>query len=101
MIDLAQFRDLRIHGGLNITQIEFADSLVDAFGRQVLAKTRITGRELYLEVTSGLSERELSVTIYHEVLEAMTVAVSNPPGSVMEFNEADFERAGYAAHEQF
>ncbi len=31
----------------------------------------------------------------------MTVASFNPPASVMEFNEGDFERAGYEAHEQF
>ena len=50
---------------------------------------------------SGLSDKECSVTLYHEILEAMTVAVANPPASVGEFNEADFERAGYEAFDQF
>ena len=30
----------------------------------------------------------------------MTVACSDPPTSVIEFNEGDFERAGYETHEQ-
>jgi hypothetical protein len=43
----------------------------------------------------------LSVTFYHEVLEAATVACSAPPASVIDFNEADFERTAYAMHEKF
>lgn len=31
----------------------------------------------------------------------MTVGHDRPPESVWEFNEADFERAGYEAHERF
>jgi len=54
-----------------------------------------------MTVTSGLDETEWSVTLYHEVLEAMTVACSQPPEGVLVFNEADFERAGYAAHQRF
>ncbi len=38
------------------------------------------------------------MSIYHEILEAMTVAVSEAPLSVQEFNEGDFERAAYQAH---
>ncbi len=30
----------------------------------------------------------------------MTVACFDPPASVTEFNEGDFERAGYEAHDQ-
>ena len=32
---------------------------------------------------------------------AVDSAAANPPASVMEFNEGDFERAGYEAFEQF
>lgn len=49
----------------------------------------------------GLSEGEISVTIYHEILEAATVASIDPPEAVRSFNEGDFERAGYRAHELF
>ena len=41
-------------------------------------------------------ERELSVTLYHEILEATAAASADPPASVMDFNEADFERTAYA-----
>lgn len=51
-------------------------------------------------IRAGLSERELSVTIYHEVLEAVTVATDNPPPAVRQFNEGDFERAAYEADNQ-
>jgi hypothetical protein len=49
----------------------------------------------------GLTEEEISVTIYHEILEAATVASIDPPKAVRGFNEGDFERAAYQAHEQF
>ena len=45
-----------------------------------------------------MNEPELSVSLYHEVLEAATVAAEHPPESVLEFNEWDFERAARAAH---
>jgi len=36
--------------------------------------------------------------MYHEVLEAATVASASPPRRVLEFNEGDFEQAAHAAH---
>lgn len=45
-------------------------------------------------------ERELSVMLYHEILEAAAVASADPPASVMNFNEADFERTAYAMHDE-
>jgi hypothetical protein len=39
--------------------------------------------------------------LYHEVLEAMTLACAHAPAGVWDFNEGDFERAGYEAHERF
>lgn len=67
--------------------------MVDAIGRSALAKTQIVGREFHLTILSRLSDEEKSVTLYHEILEAMTVASSEAPASVQNFNEADFERA--------
>jgi len=43
----------------------------------------------------------LSVTLYHEVLEAASVGSAAPPGSVMDFNEGDFESAARAAHKRW
>lgn len=40
----------------------------------------------------------MSATLYHETLEAASVASLDPPASVMEFNEGDFENAARAAH---
>jgi hypothetical protein len=47
---------------------------------------------------TDLDEHERSVSLYHEVLEAATVAADHPPESVVEFNEGAFERAAQATH---
>jgi hypothetical protein len=47
------------------------------------------------------SSSKYSVTIYHEILEAATVASIDPPEAVRSFNEGDFERAAYQAQEKF
>jgi hypothetical protein len=96
------FQGLRLRGGFLIVHVEFViEPLVDAMGRPALAKTQIVGRGFHLTVLSGLSDNEKSVTLYHEVLEAKTVASSEAPASVRDFNEGDFERAAYEAHERF
>ena len=99
MIDTRQFINLRLRGGYVIRGIEFTEEpLVDALGREAIAQTRIVGREWRLLVRAGLSEAELSVTLYHEILEAAAVGSLNPPDGVMEFNEAAFERAAREAY---
>lgn len=101
MINLEAFTGTKVRGGFVIVGISTTDeSLIDALGRPAIARTRIVGRELQIEVRKGLPPEELSVTIYHEILEAATVASMAPPRAVAEFNEGDFERAAYAAHQQ-
>jgi hypothetical protein len=51
-----------------------------------------------LLIQAGLSEEELSITLYHEILEAAAVGTMNPPESLMDFNEGDFERSAREAH---
>ena len=102
MIDARQFINFRLRGGFVIQQIEFThEPMVDALEREAMAQTRIVGREFRMLIRAGLSEEELSVTLYHEILEAASVASLNPPADVMDFNEADFERAAYDAHDKF
>jgi len=73
----------------------------DALEREAMAQTRIIGRQFHLLIQAGLSDRELSISLYHEILEAATVGSWPPPDSVMEFNEGDFERAAQAAHAEW
>jgi hypothetical protein len=102
VIDINQFKNLRLHGGFLIKDIELTDApIVDAIGCEAVAQTRAIAREFRLFIRAGLSEEELSITLYHEILEAASVAVSNPPDRVIEFNEADFERAAREAHERW
>ena len=102
MIEINEFKNLRLHGGFVITDIELTNvPIVDAIGREAIAQTSAIAREFRLFIRSGLSEEELSITLYHEILEAASVALANPPASVTDFNEADFERAAREAHERW
>jgi hypothetical protein len=102
MRPLTDFTNLELVGGFRITHLEIDDEpLTDAMGRDALARTAIIGKRFELTIRSGLSEREWSVTLYHEILEAAAVASDDPPESVLEFNESHFEAAAYAAHESF
>jgi hypothetical protein len=75
--------------------------MLDAIGRQAIARTSIIGRQFSITVRSDIADEETSVTIYHEILEAMTVASVVPPDTVRNFNEGDFELATYKAHREF
>lgn len=99
MIDTASFRNVRLRGGFSIAEIALTrEPLVDALGREAVAQTKIVGMEFRLLIRSGLSDEELSVTLYHEILEAASVASSHPPDSVANFTEGDFERAARTMH---
>lgn len=67
-------------------------------GRKATAQTSIIGKKLHITMRAELSSEELSVTLYHEILEAATVAIPSPPDSVIEFNEGDFERVARETH---
>jgi len=102
VIDLRQYKNLRLHGGFVIKNIELTDApIVDAIGREALAQTSGIAREFQLLIRAGLSEAELFITLYHEILEAAAVAIAHPPASVTDFNEADFESAAHVAHERW
>ncbi|MCX6905347.1 MAG: hypothetical protein NTW03_18085 [Verrucomicrobia bacterium] len=102
MVDPQSFLKLALPGGFVIVGLELTDEpMVDALGREAVAQTRITGREFRLRIRSGLAGDELSITLYHEILEAATVASLAPPASLAEFNEAAFERAALEAHQRW
>ena len=102
MIDLPAFRNLRLQGGFVIVELEFTrEPMLDALNREAVAQTRIIGSRFQIQLRSGMSEQEISISLYHEVLEAATVASLRPPASVMEFNEGDFEQAAQTAHAEF
>ena len=101
-MDLSVFQNAQLVGGFTLSRIETShEAFVDAIGRPALAKTSITGRRFDIIVSDGLDDRELSVTLYHEVLEAATVAADPAPDSVLELNEQDFDRAAYEMHDRF
>ena len=102
VIDIRQFKNLRLHGGFIIKDIGLTDEpIMDAIGREAVAQTSGIAREFRLLIRAGLSEPELSITLYHEILEAASVAIASPPATVIDFNEADFERAAHEAHERW
>lgn len=93
------FADLSLHGGFLLKRVRSADeSMSDALDRPALARTTITGMVLEIEMDARLSAEETSVTLYHEVLEAASVAAPRPPMAVCELNEAGFESAARQMH---
>lgn len=70
----------------------------DAVGRPDLARALIEGRTISIEIATAQAPEELSVSIYHELLEAMTVGVQSPPRAVWDLNEAGFEQVAQGAH---
>jgi hypothetical protein len=102
VIDIEQYRGLLLHGGFIIKDVQLTDiPMVDAIGREAVAQTSIVACHFRLFIRAGLGEEELSVTIYHEILEAASVAIDNPPAAVADFNEADFERAAHEAQKRW
>jgi hypothetical protein len=102
VINTDSFLNKQLGGVFFIVEIELThEPLEDALGREALAQTRIVGREFQLVIRSGLSEEELSITLYHEILEAATVASDDPPESVLDLNEAGFEAAAHQANQRW
>ena len=100
-MDLSVFQNAQLAGGFTLSRIETSrEPFADAIGRPALPKTSIIGRRFEIIVSDGLDDRELSVTLYHEVLEAATVAADPAPDSVIELNEQDFDRIAYEMHGQ-
>ena len=102
VIDLSALQNLRLRGDFTIVRLELTNEpIADAIGREARARTRIVGRGFDLLIRAGLSQLELSVTLYHEILEAAKAAIENLPAAIRQLNEGDFDRAAYQAHEQF
>jgi hypothetical protein len=101
-LDLTPFQNLRLEGGFVLVEARLtAAPLLDPVGRTATAETVIRGRNLFVSLRADLDERELSISLYHEILEAATVATDHPPAAVIDFNEGDFEKAAKAAHDRW
>lgn len=99
VLDLGPFEQVRLRGGFTLAEVRLtAKPLLDPLDRAATAQTVIRGKRFHIFPRADLDERELSVSLYHEVLEAATVATDRPPDTVIEFNEGDFEQAAQAAH---
>lgn len=97
-LEAFEFQPLR--GGFLLIKIVInAEPMHDAMGRVALARTTIIRRNITIELAASTSDAdEISISIYHEVLESATVAALSPPAAVCELNEAGFEVAAKEAH---
>ena len=97
------FEYLPLRGGLLLLEITVQETpMFDAIGRPALAKTSIVGTNLKIELAASTPDPEqISISIYHEVLEAAAVAALVPPAAVYELNEAGFEAAALNAQARF
>jgi hypothetical protein len=99
VLDLARLHNLPLRGGFILVEVRPTDArLLDPLEREATAQTTIRGKRFHILLRAGLDEHELSTALYHEVLEAATVALDHPPQAVLDFNEGAFERAAQAAH---
>lgn len=102
MLDLTPFQNLPLPGGFWLVEVQLtAKPLLDPIERAATALTIIRGRCFHVFLRADLDERELSVALYHEVLEAATVAADPPPDAVRELNEGGFERAAQSAQQRW
>jgi len=99
-MDLSEFQNLQLRGGFLLLRISWINCpIIDAMGRSAVARTTIVGSNLEIELGSAnLDPEQFSISIYHEVLEAVAVAALHPPEKVCEFNEAGFEAAALECH---
>lgn len=99
VLDLGPFQNLELRGGFVIAEVQLtAEPLLDPLERTASAQTIIRAERFHILLRADMDERELSISLYHEVLEAATVAAERPPNTVIEFNEGDFERSAHSAH---
>jgi len=79
-MDLESFKSLRLPGGVILLGIELEEApMVDAIGRPALAKAVIEGNTVAVALAAGQASAEMSISIYHELLEALTVALAARP----------------------
>jgi hypothetical protein len=98
-MNLDDFQSLPLRGGFLLRRVVLAQvRMIDAMGRIAVARTTVTGSSLEIELESNPDPAELSVSLYHEVLEGVAVAAISPPAAVCELNEAGFEAAARDAH---
>jgi len=96
------FANLTFPSGHFISEIVGIEGkMLDPIGRPALAKAIIEGKRITIQISSDLDEREVGISIYHEVLESLAVALDEPPESVMELNESGFEKLAQEAYLQY
>lgn len=99
MGDFDAYLGLALRGGFLLKSIVSKDApMTDALNRHALARTVITAMTFEMNISSQLSPEEISVTLYHEILEAAAIASADPPSSVCQLNEAGFESAAQQMH---
>ena len=88
-----------MRGGFRIAEVRLtAQPLLGPVERAATAQTVVRGNRFHIFLRADLGERELSLCLYHEVLEAATVGTDHPPAAVLELNEGGFEHAARTAH---
>ena len=101
-VRLEDFRALRLPGGFLLSEIVLdSRGMLDPMGRPALAKAEIHGATIRIQILAGLPTEEVSISIYHELLEALTVGVDQAPLQVVDFREGDFEKAARDGHARY
>lgn len=102
-MNLDAFQMLPLRGGYLVLRVIITHApMIDALGRPAVARTTIAGSTLEIELCRSHADDpdELSISLYHEILEAVSVASESPPPAVWHLNEAGFEAAAKDCHQR-
>src|SRR5688500_10039595 len=71
VLELSPFQNLELRGGFIIAEAQLtAEPLLDPLERAASAQTIIRAQRFHIFLRADMDEQELSVSLYHEVLEA-------------------------------
>ncbi len=103
VIDLEALCNRPLRGGYLIESICLADEpILDVIGRPALGENTVCGLRFRIAMIAGLDDRELSVTLYHEVLEGAFVGCwTQLPAAMLCLNEAGIDAVAYQMHDRY
>jgi hypothetical protein len=102
--NLSSFRNAQLRGVASIEFVAVAEGrLVDVSGGPALGhtSTNVGTGVMTIRIAPGLSPTEQSITLYHEVIEAVSLQAESPPALVLDLSEEEIDLLAKLAHEEY
>jgi hypothetical protein len=96
-------RKATLGSGFSIESISVAEGKLGSRGTSLGQTTiePIRSGKMTIPLAPGQTPYEQSVSIYHEVLEAVSLDAKKPPAMLLDLSEQDYDLLAYMAQEQF